>query len=81
MKLGGRKVDKIKPMFDPDDPNQARIATDEDYPIGGRISTLEGDISTIEMSTSFVQMVQVGRKTPDKICETTMDFEMASEIG
>ena len=53
MKLGGRKVDKIKPMFDPDDPNQARIATDEDYPIGGRISTLEGDISTIEMSTSF----------------------------
>ena len=54
MKLGGRKINKIKPMHDPDDPDQGNLATEEDILIGGRLSSLEAaDMSNIEMSTSF----------------------------
>ena len=47
-------MDKLKPMYDPDDPTTNRVVTEEDLLIGGRMSSLEeADMSNIEMSTSF----------------------------
>ena len=67
-------------MFDPEDPTSGRLATEEDLLVGGRLSSLEAaDMSNIEMSSSFVQMMHGGAKTPDKNCEPSMEFDLADD--